>query len=315
MLRADLLDAIDCVLKAVRGNSFPFGGVQMLFIGDLLQLPPIVGNAEWEYLKKYYEGMFFFNALSLKNNPPVYVELLHIYRQTDARFIDLLNHLRDNHVSADDIDLLQQFVNPSFDAEKNVGYITLTTHNRKADEINHTALHKLAGKSFRYKALIKDEFPEKIYPLESELELKVGAQIMFVKNDYSPQKQYFNGKMGIIESLYPDAIYVRFPEEDKVMEIERLEWQNIKYTVNESTKEIEEEVLGTFVHYPIKLAWAITVHKSQGLTFDKAVLDVSQVFAPGQAYVAFSRLRSLAGLVLLEPVRVSHLVNDKSGME
>lgn len=315
MLRADLLDAIDCVLKAVRGNALSFGGVQMLFIGDLLQLPPIVGNAEWEHLKKYYEGMFFFNALSIKRNPPVYVELLHIYRQTDARFIDLLNHLRDNHISKDDIDLLQQFVNPSFDAEKNAGYITLTTHNRKADEINQTALNKLKGKSFRYQAFIKDEFPEKIFPLESELELKVGAQIMFVKNDYSPQKQYFNGKMGIVESLYPDAIYVRFPEEDKVMEVERLEWQNIKYTVNESTKEIEEEILGTFVHYPIKLAWAITVHKSQGLTFDKAVLDVSNVFAPGQAYVAFSRLRSLTGLVLLEPVRVSHLVNDKSVMD
>ena len=315
MLRADVLDAIDCVLKAVRANKSDFGGVQLLFIGDLLQLPPIVGNAEWEHLRKYYEGMFFFNALCLKNNPPVYVELQHIYRQSDARFIDLLNHLRDNFMSPDDVDLLQQYVNPTFDAEKNVGYITLTTHNRKADDINQTALNKLKGKTFRYEAFVKEEFPEKMYPLESVLELKVGAQVMFIKNDISPDKNYFNGKMAVVESLYHDAIYVRFPDEDKVIEVDRLEWQNIKYTVNESTKEIEEEVLGTFTHYPIKLAWAITVHKSQGLTFDKAVLDVSQVFAPGQAYVAFSRLRSLDGLVLLEPVRVSHLVNDKSVME
>lgn len=311
MLRADLLDAIDFMMQSVRRNNRPFGGVQVLFIGDLMQLPPIIKDEEWATLRKYYSGKFFFNAQVIEQNPPLYIELSKILRQTDAKFISVLNNLRNNKITNEDISVLNQFVNPNFDLKENKGYITLTTHNAKADSINALNLEDLEGKSRVYKAEIIDDFPEKIYPIEQQLELKVGAQIMFIKNDLSFEKKFFNGKMGIIKSLSDREILVHFPDENKTIEVEKYEWQNIRYSVNENTKEIEEEVLGTFVHYPIKLAWAITVHKSQGLTFDKAALDVSQVFAPGQAYVALSRLRSLNGLVLLSPMRMNGISSDQ----
>jgi hypothetical protein len=312
MLRADLLDAIDFTLRKIRKSNLPFGNVQVLFIGDLLQLPPIVRHEEWQVLQNYYKGIFFFNALVLQADAPIYVELTTIYRQTDNDFIGVLNNLRNNFVTANDIQLLQKFVKPDFDATKNEGYITLTTHNRKADDLNSQALSAIKKKVFDYYPLIESDFPEKLYPLEPVLKLKIGAQVMFIKNDPSFEKNYFNGKMGLVHSLSKDEIFVKFPEENKIIEVDRFEWQNIKYTVNEATKDIEEEVIGTFVHYPLKLAWAITVHKSQGLTFDKAILDVSRVFAPGQAYVALSRLRSLNGLVLTEPIQMNNIVNDQS---
>ena len=314
MLRADVLDAMDWTLRSVRKINEPFGGVQVLFIGDLLQLPPVMKNEEWSELRKYYEGIFFFHSKVIRENPPIYIELSKIYRQTDQQFIDVLNHLRNNEISQRDLEILSQFVNPSFDVESNSGYITLTTHNAKADELNAKSLAKLEGKSRKYSATITGEFPPHLFPLEEELELKVGAQVMFIKNDISFEKNFFNGKMGIVESLSPGEIFVRFPEENKVIEVETYEWQNIRYVQNENSGEIEETVLGNFEHYPIKLAWAITVHKSQGLTFDKAVLDVSQVFAPGQAYVALSRLRSLAGLVLLSPMKMNGIRNDQHVM-
>jgi hypothetical protein len=211
-----------------------------------------------------------------------------------------------------DIQILNQHVQPNFDLKANEDYITLTTHNAKADQINAQSLLDLKGTTHVYKAEIIDDFPEKIYPIEEKLELKIGAQIMFIKNDLSFEKKFFNGKMGIIESLSEREILVFFPDEKRTIEVEKNEWQNIRYSVNENTKEIEEEVLGTFTHYPIKLAWAITVHKSQGLTFDKAVLDVSQVFLPGQAYVALSRLRSLEGLVLLSPIQMNGISSDQN---
>jgi uncharacterized protein YpbB len=226
-----------------------------------------------------------------------------------------LNNLRNNQISAEDIQALNQYVKPDFDLKANKGYITLTTHNAKADAINAQALEDLEGKLVSYKSDITGDFPDKIYPLEENLQLKIGAQIMFVKNDLSFDKNYFNGKMGIIKSLSSQEILVHFPEENKTIEVEKYEWQNIRYKVDEMTKEIEEEVLGTFVHYPIKLAWAITVHKSQGLTFEKAALDVSQVFLPGQAYVALSRLRSLEGLILLSPLRMNGISNDQDVMD
>ncbi|MFC4738385.1 helix-turn-helix domain-containing protein [Flavobacterium ponti] len=314
MLRADLLDAIDFMMQSVRRNKNPFGGAQVLFIGDLLQLPPIIKPEEWQILNKYYQGKFFFHSQVVQQNPPLYIELDKIYRQTDSEFIDVLNNLRNNTITKADLSVLNQFVNPNFDFKKNKGFITLTTHNKKADSINTEALNELEGKIFNFKAQIIDDFPDKIYPLEETLELKVGAQIMFIKNDLSFEKNYFNGKMGIIKYLSKDEIIVDFPEENKSIEVERYEWQNIRYKVNETTKEIEEEVLGTFTHFPIKLAWAITVHKSQGLTFDKAALDVSRVFQPGQAYVALSRLRSLKGLVLLAPIQMNGLSNDSDVM-
>lgn len=314
MLRADLLDAIDFMMQSVRRNKLPFGGAQVLFIGDLLQLPPIVKPEEWEILRKYYQGKFFFHSHVVQQNPPLYIELDKIYRQTDGEFIEVLNNLRNNTITKADLCVLNQFVNPSFDLKNNPGFITLTTHNQKADSINNEAIKELKGKKFTFKAHVVDDFPDKIFPVDDVLELKVGAQIMFIKNDLSFDKNYFNGKMGIIKYLSDNEIIVNFPEEHKSIEVERYEWQNIRYKVNETTKEIQEEVLGTFTHYPIKLAWAITVHKSQGLTFDKAALDVSRVFQPGQAYVALSRLRSLKGLVLLAPIQMNGLSNDSDVM-
>jgi len=315
MLRADLLDAMDFMMQTVRKKSAPFGGVQVLFIGDLLQLPPIIRDEEWSTLRNYYKGKFFFHSHVIQLYPPLYIELSKIYRQTDDQFISVLNNLRNNVITPDDIQLLNQFVKPNFDLKTNKGFITLTTHNAKADVMNAQSLEDLEGKLMTFKPEITDDFPEKIYPVDPNLKLKVGAQVMFVKNDLSIEKNYFNGKMGIVKTMTSKEIFVHFPEEDKTIEVDKYEWQNIRYTVNELTKEIEEEVLGTFVHYPIKLAWAITVHKSQGLTFDKAVLDVSQVFLPGQAYVALSRLRSLKGLVLLSPLRMNGISNDQDVMD
>ena len=315
MLRADLLDAMDFMMQTVRKKSTPFGGVQVLYIGDLLQLPPVIRDEEWRTLKTYYKGKFFFHSHVIQQNPPLYIELSKIFRQTDDVFISILNNLRNNQISPEDIQNLNQYVNPNFDLKANKGYITLTTHNAKADAMNTQALEDLEGKLVIYKPEIVGDFPDKIYPVEEHLKLKVGSQVMFVKNDLSFDKKYFNGKMGIIKSLSSQEILVHFPDENKTIEVEKYEWQNIRYKVDELTKEIEEEVLGTFVHYPIKLAWAITVHKSQGLTFDKAALDVSQVFLPGQAYVALSRLRSLNGLILLSPLRMNGISNDQDVMD
>jgi hypothetical protein len=315
MLRADLLDAMDFMMQTVRKNSYPFGGVQVLFIGDLLQLPPVIRDEEWRTLRTYYRGKFFFHSHVIQQNPPLYIELSKIFRQTDDSFISVLNNLRNNQITPQDIQSLNQYVQPDFDLKNNPGYITLTTHNAKADTINNQAINDLKGKMNNYFPDIVGDFPEKIYPLDPNLQLKVGAQVMFVKNDLSFDKNYFNGKMGVIKSLSSQEIMVYFPEEDKTIEVEKYEWQNIRYKVDEMTQEIEEEVLGTFVQYPIKLAWAITVHKSQGLTFDKAALDVSQVFLPGQAYVALSRLRSLNGLILLSPLRMNGISNDQDVMD
>lgn len=315
MLRADLLDAVDFMMQSVRRNSQAFGGVQVLFIGDLLQLPPVIRDEEWRTLKNYYRGKFFFHSHVLQLNPPIYIELSKIYRQTDDIFISVLNNLRNNQITPEDVAVLNQYVKPDFDFKENKGYITLTTHNAKADSINSQSINDLHGKEYVYTPFVVGDFPEKIFPVEEELKLKVGAQIMFVKNDLSFEKRYFNGKMGVIKSLSDEEIFVHFPEENMTLEVEKYEWKNIRYKVNEQTKEIEEEVLGTFAHYPIKLAWAITVHKSQGLTFDKAALDVSQVFLPGQAYVALSRLRSLNGLILLSPMQMNGISNDQDVMD
>lgn len=315
MLRADLLDAIDFTMRSIRRkNDQPFGGVQVLFIGDLLQLPPVIRNEEWETLRKYYNGKFFFHSHVMQQYPPLYIELSKIFRQTDDKFINILNNLRNNKIDAEDIKSLNEFVKPNFDLKENKGYITLTTHNHKADSMNAQSLQDLDGKLVTFQPEIIGDFPEKIFPVEQSLQLKIGAQVMFVKNDLSQEKNYFNGKMGIIKSLSDREILVHFPEERKTIEVERYEWKNIRYFIDPNTKEVDEEVLGTFTHYPLKLAWAITVHKSQGLTFDKAAIDVSQVFMPGQAYVALSRLRSLDGLILLSPLQMNGISNDQDVM-
>lgn len=312
MLRADVLDAMNEMLQAVRKSSVPFGGVQVLFIGDLWQLPPVVRNNEWEVLKQFYHGMYFFNSWVMQLNMPVYIELKKIYRQDDEQFVSLLNNFRTNNVSNLDYEILGKRVHENFDTNKNKGYITLTTHNRKADEINNRELDRLKADEFVFLPEIIGEFPDKLYPLEPELVLKKGSQVMFVKNDLSHEKRYYNGKIGFVFYVSAHEIEVLIPEDNVKITVEKYEWQNVRYAINEQTKEIEEEVLGTFVQYPLKLAWAITVHKSQGLTFDKAVLDINDVFMSGQAYVALSRLRSLDGLILSKPVAIRQILADEN---
>lgn len=313
MLRADMLDAIDFALRYIRRNrNVPFGGVQLLFIGDLHQLPPVVKNDEWRVMAGFYKSIYFFDALALQNNPPVYIELDKIYRQDDSVFIDLLNNLRNNKITPEDTALLRQHFKQDFKPSTAENYITLTTHNNKADSINRERLTQLKTKSYFFDAKIQGEFNEYAYPNDKNLELKVGAQVMFIKNDITAEKRYYNGKIGVVHHIEKDIIEIELPEEKMVIQISPYTWENVKYKLNEATNEIAENVAGSFLQYPIKLAWAITVHKSQGLTFDKAIIDIGDAFAPGQAYVALSRLRSLKGLVLTSHLRESGLQQDQN---
>ncbi|WP_316850212.1 helix-turn-helix domain-containing protein [Pedobacter agri] len=313
MLRADMLDAIDFSLRYIRRNrNVPFGGVQLLFIGDLHQLPPVVKNDEWRIMAGFYKSIYFFDALALQHNPPVYIELDKIYRQDDAVFINMLNNLRNNKITPEDTALLRQHFKQDFKPAADENYITLTTHNNKADAINRERLTQLKTKSYFFDAKVTGEFNEYAYPNEKSLELKVGAQVMFIKNDMTAEKRYYNGKIGVVHHIEKDMIEIELPEERTVISVSPYTWENVKYKLNEATNEIAENVAGSFVQYPIKLAWAITVHKSQGLTFDKAIIDIGDAFAPGQAYVALSRLRSQKGLVLTSHLRENGLQQDQN---
>jgi hypothetical protein len=304
MVRADVLDAIDSALRRYKARNLPFGGVQLLMIGDLQQLAPVVKDDEREILGKYYDTFFFFGSKALQSTDYVTIELKHIYRQSDEAFIGLLNKIRDGLVDQETLTMLNKRYIPDFDPDTGDGYIVLTTHNNQARTINDSKLQKLKGRPHVFTATIKDEFPEFSYPNDNELILKTGAQVMFIKNDISGEKRFFNGKIGKVISFEEDLIVVECTDDESPIMVEKTEWQNMKYTLNDDTKEIEETVIGTFTQYPLRLAWAITIHKSQGLTFERAVIDAQSAFAHGQVYVALSRCRNLDGLVLSS--RISH---------
>jgi hypothetical protein len=310
MVRADTLDAIDYALRRYKLHHLPFGGVQLLMIGDLQQLAPVVKDEDREILDKYYNSSFFFGSRALSSTDYVTIELQHIYRQNDQVFINLLNKVRDNHVDSDVLSELNKRYIPDFDPDSGGGYITLTTHNYQAQNLNNSKLEKLPGRPHSFNATITDDFPEFSYPVASELILKEGAQVMFAKNDLSRDKLFFNGKIGKVEAFEDHIIVVRCPDDDLPIRVEMAEWQNMKYTLDDTTKEIQETVIGTFSQYPLKLAWAITIHKSQGLTFDRAIIDANIAFAHGQVYVALSRCRTLDGLVLSTQINQRSIIDD-----
>ena len=308
MLRADLLDAIDSRMRNVKRNySQPFGGVQLLMIGDMYQLPPIVKDEEWSKLSQYYRSAHFFESVGLRQSGFVYIELDKIFRQQDDTFISILNNLRNNVVTKDDIEELNAHFSEGGSIPK--GTITITTHNYKADEINRQELDKLEADNHFFEAQVEDDFPDNLFPVRESLELKEGAQVMFVKND-SVDGAYFNGKLAKVKKIKNNSIEVLMSGTEEPYVLKRETWENKKYALVEATKEMEEEVVGKFSQYPIKLAWAITVHKSQGLTFERAVIDVGRAFAPGQVYVALSRLTSLKGLILRTKIDPSVVSTD-----
>lgn len=310
MVRADLLDGIDEVLRRYKNRSKPFGGVQLLMIGDLHQLAPVVKDDEWSLLREYYSTPFFFGSIALRQTNYVSIELKHIYRQSDREFIDLLNHVRDNMITDEVLNTLNSRYIPNFALEAEEGYITLTTHNHQAQSINDAKLTKLPSKEFVFKASVEGEFPEYSYPTESQLVLKPGAQVMFVKNDSSFEKLFYNGKIGTITRIEDKSIFVKCPTDTFEIEVSIAEWNNYKYSINESTQEIEETSIGKFMQYPLKLAWAITIHKSQGLTFEKAIIDAKSSFAFGQVYVALSRCKTFEGMVLNSKLAHSSVKTD-----
>jgi len=310
MVRADLLDSVDAVLRQQRRNDQPFGGVQVLMIGDLHQLSPVAKPEEWQLLKPHYESVYFFSSHALGRTELITIELNHIYRQSDARFIRLLNQVRDNRMDATAMAELNQRYIANFTPEEDQGYITMTTHNNGADTINRTRLDALAGEEYRFDAEVSGEFPDHAFPAPETLILKKGAQVMFLRNDASPEKRYYNGKIGKITRISGQRIHVTCPGDPDETEVEPVVWDNIKYTLNPENMEIQEEIIGRFQQFPLKPAWAITIHKSQGLTFDKAVIDVKSAFAHGQVYVALSRCKTLEGMVLSSPIPSQGIETD-----
>ena len=312
MVRADVLDAIDAVLRRVRRSQKPFGGLQLLMIGDVHQLAPVAKAEEWEILSPYYDTPYFFGSQVLQKTPYVCVELEHIYRQHDADFITLLNKVRDNRMDTDCVRLLNSRFQPSFVPKDGEGYITLTTHNYQADQINESKLAAIKENSFTFKAEIHGTFPENTYPTKEMLELKIGAQVMFVKNDPNPEKAYYNGKIGRLVGYDEKESTVTVESEGERITVPKLKWQNMEYAINTENQDVEEKEIGSFTQIPLRLAWAVTIHKSQGLTFDKVIVDAGQAFAHGQVYVALSRCTSLEGLVLKTRITSNALVNDYS---
>lgn len=308
MVRADVLDAVDAVLRRARRSSKPFGGVQLLMIGDVHQLAPVAKPDEWELLAPYYKTTYFFGSRVLQKTEYLCVELDHIYRQHDTDFITLLNKVRDNRMDAECVQLLNSRYLPNFRPTE--GYITLTTHNYQADDLNQRRLAEIKSKSMMFKAVIEGVFPQSLYPCKEELELKIGAQVMFVRNDPNPEKAYYNGKIGRLTGYDEENGELEVTCGDERIAVTPVRWPNLEYTLNEETQAIEEKEIGSFTQIPLRLAWAVTIHKSQGLTFDKLVVDARQAFAHGQVYVALSRCTSLEGLVLKTKLDAGALVGD-----
>lgn len=310
MLRCDKLDCIDAILRGVRKKNIPFGGVQMLFIGDMYQLPPVAPDAEWLILKEHYTSPFFFDAHVFKSANVVYVELKKIYRQKEQTFIQLLNNIRNNTMEQEDFELLQTRYYPDFRPAPEEQYITIASHNYKADKINSEELNKLTAPPITFNGILEGDFSEKSLPADKQLVLKEGAQIMFIKNDSGEDRKYYNGKIAVIKSINKDTIIVTMRDEGIDFELKKETWQNIRYQFNKEKNAIIEDIIGKYTQYPIRLAWAITIHKSQGLTFEKVVIDAGQSFAAGQVYVALSRCTTLSGMVLLSRIYSSAIGTD-----
>ena len=312
MVRADVLDSVDALLRHVRFRfREPFGGVQVIFIGDMYQLSPVVSEEEWNMLSGFYSSPYFFHSHACQEKQPVYVELDTIFRQSEQRFVNLLNEVRNNCLTRESMKLLQQRYQPDFEIPTDEHWITLTTHNIKADRINALELNQLDTPIKTFKARIEGDFPEKNFPIDFDLQLKEGARVMLIRNDTEQPRRFYNGKIGIIEEFHENYIQVYCPEDDQLIDVTPVEWENIHYTTNHKTNQIETHINGKFIQYPLRLAWAITIHKSQGLTFERAVIDAGKAFAPGQVYVALSRCRTLEGIVLLSEIQPETISNDR----
>jgi hypothetical protein len=308
MVRPDVLDQIDLILRNIKGSIYPFGGVQLLLIGDLSQLSPIIRDEEWRILNRYYSTPYFFSSLVMQKTPYVRIELNHVYRQKEQAFVDILNEVRNQSVSPESLALLNARHQPGFHPSAEEPYITLTTHNSIAQQLNNEFVEALPGKVYEFVAIIRGDFPRDAYPTETNLKLKIGAQVMFVKNDGSAEKLFYNGKIGTITRIEGSTVFVQCGHESREIAVEALEWTNVKYRMEE--EQINETNAGSFMQIPLKLAWSITIHKSQGLSFDKAIIDVSEAFAHGQAYVALSRCRTLSGMVLRNPISAQNIIGD-----
>ena len=310
MVRPDLLDAVDDVLRRYRNPARPFGGVQLLLIGDLRQLAPVVREEEWQYLRPYYDSEYFFESKALKESGFLTIELTTVYRQSDNDFIGMLNAVREGKVDDDTLARLNSRYIPGFLPSEDEKYIRLTTHNRMADDINFRRLALIPAPESRFEAVVTGKFPDASFPADKVLALKKGAQVMFIKNDSGTDRKYYNGMLAEVTDIDEEMIYVRPADSSEIIAVERAEWENSQYVIDPSTQEITQVVEGTFTQYPLRLAWAITIHKSQGLTFDRAIIDAGSSFAPGQTYVALSRCRSLQGLVLGQIIGRSAVITD-----
>lgn len=312
MVRCDVLDAIDNIMRKYRNRNKPFGGVQLLMIGDLQQLSPVVKDNEWEILGQHYQSPYFFASQALQHSEYVTIELKHIYRQSDQEFVSILNNIRNGVASWENIQRINSRYIPNFAPKEEEKWIKLTTHNHIAQNYNESKLAELGGQEYTFKATVTGVFPDYSYPTDLELRLKVGAQVMFIKNDISPEHRYFNGKIGVVTQISDCGIVVKTGDDESPIFVNQAEWENNKYVIDEDSKEIKTETEGVFKQYPLKLAWSITVHKSQGLTFDKAILDINNSFAHGQAYVALSRCRTLEGIVITSPINANSIIADKT---